>query len=67
LRSKIAVVPNIGGVATLSWRLPNGKVSFGYRADFFFFGAINGGLATSQKETRDFYGPFANVSVGLGG
>jgi hypothetical protein len=64
VRDKTVVVPNLGGFASLSWRLPNGKVSFGYRADFFF-GAIDGGLATSQKDTRGFYGPFANVSVGL--
>jgi hypothetical protein len=38
----------------------------GYRADFFF-GAVDGGLGTSEKETRGFYGPFAKISVGLGG
>ena len=66
VRNKTVVVPNIGGFAGLSWRLPNAKVSLGYRADFFF-GAVDGGLLTSQKETRGFYGPFANVSVGIGG
>ncbi|HEY5236825.1 MAG TPA: hypothetical protein VIJ62_00470 [Rhizomicrobium sp.] len=65
-RARIAVVPNLGGFAGLSWHLPNVKVSFGYRGDFFF-GAIDGGLLTSQKETRGFYGPFANVSIGIGG
>lgn len=65
-RSKTVVVPNVGGFAGLSWRLPNAKVSLGYRADFFF-GAIDGGLTTSQKETRGFYGPFASVSIGIGG
>jgi hypothetical protein len=65
-RAKNVVVPNVGGFAGLSWHLPNAKLSLGYRADFFF-GAIDGGLDSAKKETRGFYGPFANVSVGLGG
>jgi|SRR5580692_1360081 hypothetical protein len=65
-RVKTVVVPNIGGFAGLSWHLPSVKVSLGYRADFFF-GAIDGGLASSKSETRGFYGPFANVSIGIGG
>lgn len=65
-RDRTVVVPNLGASASLSWRLPHGKVSFGYRADTFF-GAIDGGLATSQKEMRAFYGPFASVAIGLGG
>lgn len=65
-RDRTVVVPNVGGFAGLSWRLPNGKVSLGYRADFFF-GAVDGGLNTSRKDTRSFYGPFASVSIGLGG
>jgi hypothetical protein len=65
-RNRTVAVPNLGGFAGLSWRLPNGKVSFGYRGDFFF-GAIDGGLSTSSKETRGFYGPFASVAIGLGG
>jgi len=66
VRDKTVIVPNIGGFAGLSLRLPNAKISLGYRADFFF-GAVDGGLLTSQKETRGFYGPFANVSIGIGG
>jgi hypothetical protein len=66
LREKTVIVPNLGGFAGLSWRLSRAKVSIGYRADFFF-GAIDGGLAASQKDTRGFYGPFATVSVGIGG
>ncbi len=66
VRNRTTVVPNVGGFAGFSWRLPNGKVSLGYRADFFF-GAIDGGIATSQKEMRGFYGPFATVSLGIGG
>ena len=64
-RARTVVVQNIGGFAGLSWHLPNAEVSFGYRADFFF-GAIDGGLLTARRETRSFYGPFANVSIGLG-
>jgi hypothetical protein len=66
VRDKTVAVPNAGGFAGLSWRLPNGKISFGYRADFFF-GAIDGGLTSAKSETRGFYGPFANVSIGIGG
>jgi|HubBroStandDraft_2_1064218.scaffolds.fasta_scaffold44336_3 hypothetical protein len=51
-----------------NWRdsLQNFKVSAGYRADFFF-GAMDGGLDTAKKENVGFYGPFATISVGLGG
>jgi hypothetical protein len=65
-RSKNAVVPNLGGFAGVSFRYANAKVSFGYRADMFF-GAIDGGIAARKSEDRGFYGPFASVSVGLGG
>lgn len=65
-RDKTVVVPNIGGFAGVSWRLPAGKISMGYRADLFL-GALDGGLATSQKNAIGFYGPFASVSIGLGG
>jgi hypothetical protein len=65
-RSKQASVPNVGGFAALSWRYPNAKVSVGYRADFFF-GAMDGGVDAARKEHVGFYGPFATVSVGLGG
>jgi iron complex outermembrane recepter protein len=65
-RSKQVVVPNLGGFAALSWRYPNAKVSVGYRADFFF-GAIDGGIDAAHQENVGFYGPFAGVSVGVGG
>ena len=65
-RDRTVVVPNLGGFAGVSWRLPAGKISMGYRADFFF-GALDGGLTTSRKNTTGFYGPFASVSIGLGG
>jgi hypothetical protein len=59
-------VPNIGGFAGVSWRYPNAKVTVGYRADFFF-GAMDGGIDAAHRENVGFYGPFASVSVGLGG
>ncbi len=59
-------VPNVGGFAGASYRIENFKVSFGYRADFFF-GAVDGGVDARKSETLGFYGPFASVSVGLGG
>jgi|HubBroStandDraft_2_1064218.scaffolds.fasta_scaffold53114_2 hypothetical protein len=65
-RSKNAIVPNLGGFAGVSFRYANAKVTLGYRADMFF-GAIDGGIAARKSEDRGFYGPFASVSVGIGG
>lgn len=65
-RDRTVVVPNLGAFGGVSWRLPNGKVSLGYRADFFF-SAIDGGISASEKDTRAFYGPFASVAFGIGG
>jgi len=59
-------VPNIGGFAGISYRFPNAKLSAGYRADFFF-GAMDKGLDARDSATVGFHGPFATVSVGLGG
>jgi hypothetical protein len=59
-------VPNVGGFASASWRIQNFKVSAGYRADLFF-GAMDGGIDAAKKENVGFYGPFANVSIGIGG
>ncbi|HVP85004.1 MAG TPA: hypothetical protein VMS78_09800 [Rhizomicrobium sp.] len=42
------------------------KVSLGYRADFFF-GAMDGGIDTRESYNRNFYGPYASISIGLGG
>jgi len=64
--SHSVVVPNIGGFAGLSLKFPNAKVSLGYRANFFF-GAMDGGVDTRKINDRNFYGPFATISVGLGG
>jgi hypothetical protein len=64
-RSHSVVVPNVGGFAGLSFRYANAKVSMGYRADLFF-GAIDGGVDARKTYDRDFYGPFATISIGLG-
>ena len=58
-------MPNLGGFAGLSYRMQDFKVSFGYRADFFF-NAIDGGIDTRKEENRGFFGPYASISVGLG-
>lgn len=66
LRSHSVIVPNIGGFAGLSYKYPNAKVSFGYRADFFF-GAMDGGIDARRTSDVGFHGPFATLSIGLGG
>jgi hypothetical protein len=65
-RSRNATVPNLGGFAGVSWQAPNAKIMFGYRTDFFF-GAMDGGIDMAHRENVGFYGPFASVSVGIGG
>ena len=65
-RSRSEVVPNVGGNAGVSWRYSNARVSLGYRADFFF-GAVDGGIDTRKTYNQSFYGPFASISIGLGG
>jgi hypothetical protein len=65
-RTRRKVVPNLGGYIGASARYNNAKISFGYRADTFF-GAIDGGQATAKDYNRGFYGPYLNVSIGLGG
>ncbi len=47
--ARSVIVPNVGGFAGASYRVENFKVSFGYRADFFF-GAIDGGIDTPKSE-----------------
>jgi len=63
-RSKSVAVPNLGAFAGVSWRTPNAKVNFGYRADMFF-GTIDGGIDAAKKENRSFNGPYASISIGL--
>jgi len=65
-RERAVIVPNIGGFAGITYRIQNFKVSAGYRADLFF-GAMDGGIDTARKENVGFYGPFASVSIGIGG
>jgi hypothetical protein len=65
-RSHMVTIPNIGGFAGLSYRFPNAKISAGYRADFFF-GAKDSGLETRSTTDVGFHGPYATISIGLGG
>jgi iron complex outermembrane receptor protein len=65
-RSRMVAIPNVGALFGLSYKYQNAKVSFGYRADEFF-GAMDGGIDTQKAENRGFNGPYANVSIGLGG
>jgi len=65
-RSYGVAVPNIGAFAGFSVKYPNAKVSFGYKADFFF-GAMDGGIDVRRTEDVGFHGPYASVSIGLGG
>jgi hypothetical protein len=64
--SRNVAVPNIGGMAGFSIRFPNAKVSLGYRADFFF-GAMDTGSDVRSTSDVSFHGPFATISIGLGG
>lgn len=63
-RSRNVVVPNVGGMAGLSVRYSAAKISFGYRADFFL-GAMDMGIDARHTVSRNFYGPFATIAVGL--
>jgi hypothetical protein len=65
-RSRTVTIPNIGGFAGLSFRFINAKISAGYRADFFF-GAKDSGLDTRNTSDVGFHGPYATISIGLGG
>jgi len=65
-RAKSVVVPNVGAFAGFSVNFPNAKISLGYRADFFF-GAMDAGIDTRREADTSFHGPFAKVSIGLGG
>ena len=65
-RSRMVTIPNLGGFAGFSVKYPNAKFSFGYRADFFF-GAMDTGIDVRHTKDVGFTGPFATISVGLGG
>jgi hypothetical protein len=66
VRKRSVVVPNIGGFAGASFKFPNAKVSLGYRADIFF-GAADMGAASRRTQDLSFHGPYATISIGLGG
>jgi hypothetical protein len=66
IRSHTVTIPNIGGFAGISLKFPNAKVALGYRADFFF-NAMDNGIDTRKSSTLGFYGPFATISIGVGG
>lgn len=65
-RSRSVVAPNLGGFAGMSVKYPNAKVSLGYRADFFL-GAMDVGIDARRTSDVGFHGPFATISIGLGG
>ncbi len=65
-RHRSVVVPNLGGFAGVSFRRASAKISLGYRADFFF-GAMDTGIDSRKREAMSFHGPFATISIGLGG
>jgi hypothetical protein len=65
-RSRSVTVPNIGGFAGISYRFPNARLSVGYRADYFF-GMLDGGVDLHHDINRSFNGPYATISIGLGG
>ncbi|HVP86135.1 MAG TPA: Lpg1974 family pore-forming outer membrane protein [Rhizomicrobium sp.] len=65
-RSSNVVVPNVGAMAGVTYRIQNFKISAGYRADFFF-NAMDGGNDERRSEKIGNYGPFATISFGLGG
>ncbi len=64
VRSRAVIVPNVGALAGASFRIENAKVSFGYRADFFF-GAMDGGIDSRKTYDRNFYGPYLKFGLGL--
>lgn len=65
-RVRSAAIPNLGGFAGMSWRSPHTKVSLGYRVDAFF-GAMDTGIGARKTSDLIFHGPYASLSIGLGG
>jgi hypothetical protein len=63
---RTVIVPNIGALAGVTYRIHDLKISAGYRADFFF-NAMDGGNDVRRSEKIGNYGPFATISIGLGG
>src|SRR6185437_4202805 len=65
-RFRNVAVPNIGGYAGLSWKWPNAAVNLVYRYDAFL-NAMDIGIDSTKKSTLSFHGPYASISIGLGG
>ncbi len=65
-QARSVIVPNIGGSAGISYRFEAAALSLGYRADLFL-GAVDAGIDARQSKLLGFYGPFATISIGLGG
>lgn len=65
-RSRGVTVPNLGGFAGISYKFTRAKISAGYRVDYFF-DAMDGGIDVRQSRNVGFFGPFATISIGLGG
>lgn len=65
-RSRGVTVPNVGISGGISYRLDSAKLSLGYRAEFFF-GAVDAGIDQRRTENLVFQGPYATISIGLGG
>lgn len=63
-RKRNVAIPNVGGTLGMSLKFHSAKVSLGYQGDFFF-GAMDVGGDTRKTKTVGFYGPFANISIGL--
>jgi hypothetical protein len=60
------VVPDVGATMGISYRIESTKVSFGYRAEYMF-GAVDTGIDVRRTENVGFHGPYALISIGLGG
>lgn len=65
-RSRSVAVPNVGGFAGLSLNWSNAKVAVGYRVDWYG-GAMDTGIDARKSSDMLLHGPFATISVGLGG
>jgi len=65
-RSRGVTIPNVGISGGISYRFARAKFSLGYRAEFFF-GAVDAGIDQRRTEDLIFHGPYASISIGLGG
>ncbi len=65
-RSRSVIVPNIGGSFAVAYRFDNAKLDLGYRADLFF-NAMDTGMDARKTSNVLYHGPFATLSIGLGG